>query len=85
MKKKKEEPKFKVTDHILVPQHVLLSKEEAKKVLRKYNAEPHQFPKILATDPCVKLLGAKPGNMLKIIRSSPTAGETIAYRIVVGG
>ena len=41
------------------------------------------MPQIKSTDPAVKAIGAKPGDMLKIIRKSATAGEHIAYRYVV--
>ncbi|MDI6855940.1 MAG: DNA-directed RNA polymerase subunit H [Candidatus Thermoplasmatota archaeon] len=81
--KEEKSAKFKVTDHVLVPAHILLSKEEAKKILKEYNAEFQQLPKILVTDPCAKILGAEPGDIIKVIRNSPTAGKAIAYRGVV--
>jgi DNA-directed RNA polymerase subunit H len=33
----------------------------------------------------VKILGAKPGDVVKIIRNSETAGESVYYRIVIKG
>ncbi|MEM2634488.1 MAG: DNA-directed RNA polymerase subunit H, partial [Nitrososphaerales archaeon] len=56
-----------------------------EQVLKKYNAKPEQFPYILDTDPVVRELGAKPGDLIKIIRKSQTAGETVYYRYVVKG
>jgi DNA-directed RNA polymerase subunit H len=41
------------------------------------------MPQIKANDPAVKAIGARPGDLLKIIRKSATAGEHIAYRYVV--
>jgi DNA-directed RNA polymerase subunit H len=41
------------------------------------------MPQIKATDPAVKAIGAKSGDLLKIIRKSATAGEHISYRYVV--
>jgi DNA-directed RNA polymerase subunit H len=41
------------------------------------------MPQVKANDPAVKAIGAKPGDVLKIIRKSQTAGEHIAYRYVV--
>ncbi len=75
--------KFDVTKHKLVPEHVLLSDNEAKKILKKYNVSPENFPKILVSDPAIKELDVKPGQIIKIIRKSPTAERFIAYRLVV--
>ena len=85
-KKKKEEeepPSFKVTTHFLIPKHELLTHEEAAEALKKFNANPSQFPYLLATDPVVKETGAKPGDFVRITRSSETAGESVYYRYVV--
>ncbi len=34
------------------------------------------------SDPVVKIIKAKPGQVLRITRKSPTAGESVYYRIV---
>ncbi len=78
-----EELKERILSHEYVPIHIKLSKEEAQKVLEKYNIVPDQLPKILSTDPIVKLIGAEPGDVLMIIRRSPISGVSIAYRYVV--
>lgn len=84
MKKNSEgEINVKVTEHILVPRHEVLAPEEIEEVLKRYNAKIDQFPYILSTDPVVKEIGAKPGDLIKIIRKSATAGETIFFRYVV--
>ncbi len=67
----------------LVPKHEILSEEEKKKLLEKFNISLKQLPRILITDPCVKALGAKVGDVIKITRKSPTAGEYFYYRVVV--
>ncbi|KAA0008785.1 MAG: DNA-directed RNA polymerase subunit H [Thermoplasmata archaeon] len=79
MKKKK----FNILDHELVPEHVILSKEEAEEVLKKFNIKPEQLPKILTTDPVVKAIGAKKGDIIKVIRKSKTALKSVVYRLVV--
>jgi len=75
--------KFTILDHELVPKHILLTKEEKKQLLEQLKIRPEQLPWIRASDPVAKLIGAKPGDIVKIIRKSPTAGETVAYRFVV--
>ncbi|RLF15635.1 MAG: DNA-directed RNA polymerase subunit H [Thermoprotei archaeon] len=77
--------KFNIFDHVLVPKHILLTKEEAKKVLKELGVQPWQLPWIRASDPAAKALGAKPGDIIKIIRKSKLAGYSIAYRYVVPG
>ncbi len=39
----------------------------------------------MRNDPLAQSAGAKPGDILKIVRESPTAGETVVYRLVVPG
>lgn len=71
--------------HELVPKHILLTAEEAEEVCREYRAKPHQLPLLRASDPAAQAIGAKPGDIVKIVRKSPTAGMAIAYRYVVSG
>ena len=73
-------------EHELVPKHVVLSEEEKEKVMKKYGINKlNQFPKILKSDPVVRTLKAKPGDLIKIIRKSSTAKESIYYRVVIEG
>ncbi|MGB9914813.1 MAG: DNA-directed RNA polymerase subunit H [Candidatus Bathyarchaeales archaeon] len=76
-------PVFDIFEHDLVPKHEILSEKEREQLLAQYKIQPYQIPQIKATDPAVKVIGAKPGDILKIIRKSPTAGEYISYRYVV--
>jgi DNA-directed RNA polymerase subunit H len=84
-KSKKDEvlEEVKVTDHTLVPKHEILSDVEKKEILSKFNATEEQFPFLFLTDPVVREIGAKPGDMVRISRASDTAGETTYYRFVV--
>ena len=74
---------FRVTDHIYVPKHEIISEEEAQELLKRIHARPEQLPYIRVSDPVVRELGAKPGQILKITRRSETAGEAVYYRYVV--
>lgn len=78
-------PSFNIFKHYLVPKHEILSPEERQAVLEKYRIEPYKLPRIKASDPAARLIGAKPGDIIKIIRRSPTAGESVYYRYVVEG
>ncbi|MDD6286061.1 DNA-directed RNA polymerase subunit H [Candidatus Methanosphaera massiliense] len=74
--------KVDILQHNLVPEHTILSDEEAEEVLDKLNVRVDQIPKILPTDPVVKAIGAELGDIIKITRKSETAGIFVAYRVV---
>jgi len=76
-------PVFDIFEHALVPKHEILTEKEKQELLSRFKVQPYQLPKIKASDPAVKVIGAKPGDILRIIRKSPTAGEYHAYRYVV--
>jgi DNA-directed RNA polymerase subunit H len=73
-----------VIEHELVPKHEILSPAEREKLLNTLKIKPQQLPKILDKDPVAMKLGARPGDIIKITRKSPTAGESTYYRYVVG-
>ncbi|MEM0100612.1 MAG: DNA-directed RNA polymerase subunit H [Candidatus Methanomethylicaceae archaeon] len=75
--------KFDIFKHELVPKAIVLSKEEVEELKKLYGIRKEQLPWIRKNDPMCKALGAKPGDVIKIIRKSPVAGEAIAYRYVV--
>ncbi len=74
--------KTDILKHKLVPEHIILTDEEAEEVLLEKNITEDQLQKILPNDPVVKAIGAKEGDILKIIRDSETAGTFVSYRIV---
>ena len=81
---------IEVLGHTLVPDHIPLSSKEAKEVLEKYGITKDQLPKIHISDPAIIDMDrgrgeVKEGNIVKIVRRSKTAGESIAYRLVIGG
>lgn len=75
---------FNKTHHYLVPKHELLGaecEEEIQSLVDKYLVRNRfQFPWILKSDPIAKYFNGKTGNIFRITRSSPTAGEYIEYR-----
>lgn len=80
-----EKKVVKVTNHIYQPKHEILSKEEAEQVLKKFNVRTNQLPYIMSNDKGLEDLDVRPGDILRITRKSPTAGESIYYRYVVEG
>jgi DNA-directed RNA polymerase subunit H len=78
-----KDPRFDIFTHDLVPEHVICPEDELKVLLDKYKIKRRHLPKILISDPAVKAIGAKPGQVVKIYRESDVAGESVAYRLVV--
>ncbi len=75
--------KFNVLDHYLVPKHEILPDSEINSVLEEYHlSSKDQLPKILRTDPVIKAIGAKVGDVIRIHRKDLT-GEYYYYRVVV--
>jgi len=79
--------------HHLAPPHEILTEEESKKVLETLGASPERLPKILLgdpglrTDPKYEALKERgetlTGRLVRVRRPSATAGEAIAYRLIV--
>ncbi len=76
-------PVFDIFEHGLVPFHEILSEKEKNQLLTQFKVKPFQMPQVKSGDPAVKVIGAKPGDVLKITRKSTTAGEHVTYRYVV--
>lgn len=76
-------PVFDLFEHKLVPKHEILTREEREQLLAEYKVHPYQLPQIKASDPAVKVIDARPGDVLRVIRKSSTSGEHLAYRYVV--
>jgi len=70
---------------MLVPKHAKLSEKDKEALFKKYNITSNQLPKILASDAAIAPLDVKEGDIIKIVRASPTAGTTTFYRVVVNG
>lgn len=74
-----------ISKHKLVPKHIILNDKEKEELLRKFKINLNQLPRLLTSDPMVKKLDAKVGDVIKIERESSTAGKSIYYRVVVKG
>ncbi len=79
--------------HHLAPPHEILTEEETRKVLQELKTTPERLPKIFVADPglktdprydALKESGERlVGRLVRIRRPSATAGEAIAYRLIV--
>jgi DNA-directed RNA polymerase subunit H len=76
---------FRAQDHEIVPKHEILTPKEKKEVLDTLGIDKEQLPIIKETDPVAKEITAKPGDVLRIVRKSQTAGKTVYYRLVTMG
>ena len=83
IKTKFVEATFDISEHVLVPKHSILSEKEKEKLFEKYNITIKELPKILLTDPGIKALKPKIGDVVKIERDSLTAGKSVFYRGVI--
>jgi DNA-directed RNA polymerase subunit H len=81
---------FNVLKHELVPEHYLLTPEEADAVLSEYGLKCDQLPKIRKSDAAIKVLEniygpIEEGRIVKVVRQSETAEEFVAFRLVIKG
>ena len=66
--------------HTLIPKHEKISEADKKALFEKYNVTFKELPKIVMNDPAIVHLELEEGDVVKITRSSYTAGTAIFYR-----
>ena len=76
MTKKKQ---IDVQLHKFVPKHVLMTQQESKNLLEKYKITENDLPQIFEKDPVAIAIGAKEGDIIKIIRDSNTSVKMVEY------
>ena len=72
-------------DNIWYPSPSALNydKNNQQQILKQYGIVKEQLPKVRSSDPAVKVINGQPGQVVKVIRRSPTAGTATAYRLIV--
>ncbi len=71
--------KIDVLLHELVPKHYLLTKEQSQNLLEKYKITMSDLPQMFDNDPVSMAIGAKEGDIIKIVRESHTTVKDISY------
>ncbi|ADQ68368.1 DNA-directed RNA polymerase subunit H [Halogeometricum borinquense] len=71
-----------VSQHKLVPEHILLEEEEVEEMLDEYDVKRTNLPKIKRTDPAAPD-DAEAGDVIKIVRDSRTTDKAVTYRLVI--
>lgn len=78
------ELQYNISRHVLVPKHEIVKDEkEIETILSTYQLKKNQLPILLKTDPMARYLDVKAGDIVRITRNSPSAGEAILYRYCV--
>jgi DNA-directed RNA polymerase I, II, and III subunit RPABC1 len=72
-------------DHVSVPKHIPLTKEESEQIVIEYNAKKKSFPKMFDSEPVSRYYNMKSGDICRIIRSSETSCLVPYYRQVIRG
>ena len=72
-----------VFKHQLVPKHEVVPRREAEELLERLHIKAHQLPYLRADDPAARRIGAKPWDVVRVTRRSPTGGEVVVYRYVI--
>lgn len=74
-----------ILKHRLVPKHEILSEREKEELLAKYGIGLRHLPRIYSTDPVIKAIGAKMGDIIMITREDSRIGKMPYHRVVVKG
>jgi len=75
---------FNILKHTKVPKYEVLSETDKEEVKRTYLINnDSQFPEISRFDPVALAICLRPGEVAKITANSPTAGETVRYRVCI--
>ena len=52
-----------ITEHELVPEHVVMTNDEKRELLARYKLKEHQLPRIQQSDPVARYFGLKRGQV----------------------
>ncbi|MBN1762592.1 MAG: DNA-directed RNA polymerase subunit H [Methanomicrobia archaeon] len=76
--------KVSIREHELVPTHEIVDAGDVTELLKTYKIDKEQLPKIKVSDPVIKeIKDVEVGDVIRIRRTSRTAGKSISYRLVI--
>lgn len=73
---------FNPTKHVLVPKQSILEEPEKQQFLDKFRCKLEDLPIMMKTDVIARYLGGWVDDVVKIVRKSKTAGESLYYRVI---
>ncbi|CAK9140268.1 unnamed protein product [Ilex paraguariensis] len=81
---------YKVTDllvnftkHVLEPKHEILTAVEKQKLLKRYNVEDKQIPRMPQNDATARYYGLEKGQVVKVTYDGELTGSIVTYRCVM--
>ncbi len=79
-----KEVQYNVTKHHMVPKHEVIKNDKHAEILQTYGLQSKtQLPLLLTSDPVVRFIGGREGDIIKVTRMPQHVGEHILYRYCV--
>lgn len=72
-----------ITKHVLKPRHDILTENEKQKLLKKFNVEDSQLPRMLETDAVARYYGLRRGQVVKVTYDGELTRSHVSYRCVM--
>ncbi|KAK7336477.1 hypothetical protein VNO77_17019 [Canavalia gladiata] len=71
-----------ITKHVLKPKHDVLTDQQKQNLLKKYNIEEKQLPRMLQTDAVARYYGLERGQVVEVTYSGEITQMHVTYRCV---
>ncbi|XP_057510272.1 DNA-directed RNA polymerase V subunit 5A-like [Actinidia eriantha] len=71
-----------ITKHVVWPKHKILAAEEKQTLVKKYNVEDNQFPRMLENDAIARYYALEKGQVVKVSYSGTFTDSLVTYRCV---
>ncbi|GAU17902.1 hypothetical protein TSUD_330280 [Trifolium subterraneum] len=71
-----------VTKHVLKPKHQVLTDKQKKNLLKKYDIQEKQLPRMLQTDAIARYYGLQRGQVVKVTYTGEITQMHVTYRCV---